>query len=274
MDRRISTSIIDAARPAEPVTLLGISQGAAACITYAIRHPERVARMILYGGYARGAMRRGTPVSERAYQAMVDLARADWGNDNPTFRQVFTSRFIPGGTSGAAPVVQRALPQDDLRRDRGQAAGGARRDGHLRITRRMYARRRWSCTRAVTKSCRSRKDACSPAASRGRSSSSSTRAITCCSSTSRRGSASRRRCSRSCRQDQPATNDAVFAALSARERQVLTLMAEGLGNAEIAERLQISDKTVRNHASNIFDKLGVWSRAQAIVFARDRGYTG
>ncbi len=75
-------------------------------------------------------------------------------------------------------------------------------------------------------------------------------------------------------QEQPATNDSVFAALSARERQVLTLMAEGLGNAEIAERLEISEKTVRNHASNIFDKLGVWSRAQAIVFARDRGYTG
>ncbi len=75
-------------------------------------------------------------------------------------------------------------------------------------------------------------------------------------------------------QDQQKANDAVFAALSARERQVLTLMAEGLGNAEIAERLQISEKTVRNHASNIFDKLGVWSRAQAIVFARDRGYNG
>ena len=68
--------------------------------------------------------------------------------------------------------------------------------------------------------------------------------------------------------------DSVFAALSGRERQVLTLMAEGLSNAEIAERLQISEKTVRNHASNIFDKLGVWSRAQAIVFARDRGYSG
>ena len=73
-------------------------------------------------------------------------------------------------------------------------------------------------------------------------------------------------------QDQAATNDPVFAALSGRERQVLTLMAEGLSNAEIAERLQISEKTVRNHASNIFDKLGVWSRAQAIVFARDHGY--
>jgi DNA-binding NarL/FixJ family response regulator len=50
------------------------------------------------------------------------------------------------------------------------------------------------------------------------------------------------------------------------------LMSEGLSNIEIAERLAISEKTVRNHASNVFDKLGVWSRAQAIVFARDRGF--
>jgi DNA-binding NarL/FixJ family response regulator len=49
-------------------------------------------------------------------------------------------------------------------------------------------------------------------------------------------------------------------------------MGDGLGNADIAARLKISDKTVRNHASNIFDKLGVWSRAQAIVFARDHGF--
>jgi DNA-binding NarL/FixJ family response regulator len=61
-------------------------------------------------------------------------------------------------------------------------------------------------------------------------------------------------------------------ALSARERQVLALMTEGMSNTEIAESLVISEKTVRNHASNVFDKLGVWSRAQAIVFARDRGF--
>ena len=64
----------------------------------------------------------------------------------------------------------------------------------------------------------------------------------------------------------------MFDALSDRERQVLALMGDGLSNADIAERLAISEKTVRNHASNIFDKLGVWSRAQAIVFARDRGF--
>ena len=49
-------------------------------------------------------------------------------------------------------------------------------------------------------------------------------------------------------------------------------MADGLGNHDIAERLRISEKTVRNHASDVFDKLGVRSRAQAIVFARDHGF--
>jgi two-component system response regulator DegU len=54
---------------------------------------------------------------------------------------------------------------------------------------------------------------------------------------------------------------------------VLALMADGLSNTDIGERLQITEKTVRNHATSIFDKLGVWSRAQAIVFAREHGFT-
>ena len=70
-----------------------------------------------------------------------------------------------------------------------------------------------------------------------------------------------------------ASSGAAFAALSSREREVLALMTEGLSNTDIAERLRISEKTVRNHASNVFDKLGVWSRAQAIVFARDHGFS-
>jgi DNA-binding NarL/FixJ family response regulator len=70
------------------------------------------------------------------------------------------------------------------------------------------------------------------------------------------------------------SRDAAFAALSARERQVLALIADGMSNSAIAEHLNISERTVRNHASNVFDKLGVWSRAQAIVFARDHGFSG
>jgi len=57
-----------------------------------------------------------------------------------------------------------------------------------------------------------------------------------------------------------------------RPDKVLTLIAEGMSNAQIAERLSISEKTVRNHVSNLFDKLGVWTRAQAIVFAMERGF--
>ena len=53
---------------------------------------------------------------------------------------------------------------------------------------------------------------------------------------------------------------------------MLQPLTEGLANAEMAQRLGISEKTVRNHVSKVFDKLGVWTRAQAIVFARDRGF--
>ena len=91
-------AVIDAADPKEPVTLLGISQGGIACIGYALRHPERVARLILYGGYARGTYLRSNPQAEATFRAVIDLVRAAWGSRNPSFRQIFTSRFIPEGT--------------------------------------------------------------------------------------------------------------------------------------------------------------------------------
>jgi DNA-binding NarL/FixJ family response regulator len=62
-----------------------------------------------------------------------------------------------------------------------------------------------------------------------------------------------------------------FPELTAREREVLDLVARGLGNQEIARRLSISHRTARNHVSNIFTKLQVADRAQAIVAARDAG---
>jgi DNA-binding NarL/FixJ family response regulator len=62
-----------------------------------------------------------------------------------------------------------------------------------------------------------------------------------------------------------------FAALTARESEILDLIARGLDNGEIAARLQITGKTLRNHITNIFSKLGLTSRAQAIVRARDAG---
>ncbi len=66
--------------------------------------------------------------------------------------------------------------------------------------------------------------------------------------------------------------DHVKASLSQRERTILGLLTEGLSNVSIAARLALSEETARNHISNIFDKIGVWSRAEAIVFARDRHF--
>jgi DNA-binding NarL/FixJ family response regulator len=63
----------------------------------------------------------------------------------------------------------------------------------------------------------------------------------------------------------------VFPELTEREREVLSLIAAGRENAEIARELGVSTKTVRNHASNIFMKLQVAHRAQAIVLAREAG---
>jgi len=69
----------------------------------------------------------------------------------------------------------------------------------------------------------------------------------------------------------PVAADLAFPELTDREREILELMAQGHTNAEIAERLMLRTKTVQNHISNIFSKLQVADRAQAIVRARDAG---
>jgi pimeloyl-ACP methyl ester carboxylesterase len=79
--------------------LVGLSQGCAVSAAYAARHPERVSRMILYGGYTRGWKRRGTKDKVEQEEAMLALARHGWGQDNPAFRQVFTSLFAPDATA-------------------------------------------------------------------------------------------------------------------------------------------------------------------------------
>jgi DNA-binding CsgD family transcriptional regulator len=69
----------------------------------------------------------------------------------------------------------------------------------------------------------------------------------------------------------PAAAAGAFNELTAREQGVLDLIAQGLDNAQIAARLELSEKTVRNHITSIFDKINVESRAQAIVLAREQG---
>ena len=95
-------AVVDAAG-IERFALLGISQGCAVSIAYAVRHPERVSHLILLGGYSVGWKRRARTEAEReAGEAMLTLMRLGWGQENPAFRQMFTSQFIPGATKEQA----------------------------------------------------------------------------------------------------------------------------------------------------------------------------
>jgi class 3 adenylate cyclase/pimeloyl-ACP methyl ester carboxylesterase len=95
-------SVVDATG-LDRFALLGISQGCSVSIAYAVRHPQRVSHLILFGGYAVGwAKRARTPAEKEQGAAMLTLVRLGWGQENPAFRQLFTSQFIPGGTKEQA----------------------------------------------------------------------------------------------------------------------------------------------------------------------------
>jgi class 3 adenylate cyclase/pimeloyl-ACP methyl ester carboxylesterase len=80
--------------------LFGMSQGCAISVAYAVRHPERVSHLVLYGGFARGAYRRAKNELElQKAKALAALIRTGWGDDSPVYRQLFSSLFMPGGTA-------------------------------------------------------------------------------------------------------------------------------------------------------------------------------
>ena len=91
-------TVVDAAG-VERFALFGISQGASVSIAYAAAHPERVSQLILLGGYARGRRMHGNVESENEAQAFITLMRQGWGLDNPAFRQIFSSIYVPDASA-------------------------------------------------------------------------------------------------------------------------------------------------------------------------------
>ncbi len=91
-------AVVDAAG-VERFPLLGISQGGAVSVAYAVRHPERVSHLILYGAYARGWALREDDAQKLKREAMITLIEQGWGQDNPAFRQMWSALYIPKGNS-------------------------------------------------------------------------------------------------------------------------------------------------------------------------------
>ena len=90
-------TVVDAAG-LERFPLLGISRGGPIAIAYAVKHPERVTQLVLYGAFAAGMNHVGTPQQLEARRALTSLMRLGWGLNNPAFCKTFTCRFIPEAT--------------------------------------------------------------------------------------------------------------------------------------------------------------------------------
>ncbi len=252
-------------------SLLGCSQGSAASIAYAARHPDRVDRLVLYGGYARGTMKRdpGQAQIDEA-RMLIDLIRLGWGQENPAFRQVFTSLFLPEGTpeqmswfnelerNSASPEMAARIVASFGQIDVADLASSLR-CPVLVLHSKGDARVPFEEGRLLASLIPGARFV--PLQSRNHILLEREEAFASCFAHIREFLR------------EGATSAAQpFHDLSARERQILELLAYGLDNWQIGARLSLSEKTVRNNVSRLFDKLGVHTRAQAIVKAREAGF--
>ena len=255
-------AVVDAAG-LERFALFGHSQGGAIAMEYAVRHPERVSQLVLLGAYARGRLKR-SPQSRSESEAQLKLVEVGWGGDDPSYRQFFASQFMPGAS------LEQLRQMAELQRVSSSPTDATR------ILRAYYEIDvsaqvpRISCPALVL---HARGDLRVPF-EEGRAVAAmipGARFVPLDSD------------NHILIENEPAFarlfeemrgflgSAPSFGGLTAREAQILEQIAQGLDNTQIAARLELSEKTVRNHITSIFDKIGVESRAQAIVMARERG---
>jgi pimeloyl-ACP methyl ester carboxylesterase/DNA-binding CsgD family transcriptional regulator len=256
-------------------SLLGTCWGGPIAIEYAARHPERVDRLILYGTYARGRMRwNDRPQEIEKAKLLLDLTRLGWGRENHAFQQVWASHFQPGGTL------------EHLRSWSNQQRAATSSETAVRLLRIGWnvdvteAARKIKCPVLIV---HPERDAVVPI-EEGRLLASliPDGRFVQIDSENHMPLAEEPAWPRLVEElrrflaEQSVTPDIgrsrlPLGELTPRERAVLEGIAEGLDNTEIAASLELSEKTVRNHITRVFDKIGVEHRYQAIVRARDAG---
>jgi len=257
----------------DPFSILGLCQGGSIAVAYAVRHPNRVRKLVLYDAYTHGALVEGQRVFERAKaEALTQMIKVGWGRRNAAFRKVFADLLVPDGTKEQQQWLA------DLQRESTSPEMAARlwRAFHEVDIRDLAPRvQSPSLVFHVTS------DAMIPFAMGRRLASllPDARFIPLDGN------------NHILLPDEPAWERFIselhgflagddltapeadgFEDLTPREREVLDLIARGWSNGQIAEELFISPKTVRNHVTRIYSKLDVDRRAEAIVKAREAGF--
>jgi len=248
--------------------LLGFCQGAAVAVTYAARHPERVDRLILYGSYIQGMYKTGDPETIKMAQSMEEIIRQGWGISTPAYQELFARLLMPEGsmeqigwlceqqrrstTAEHAARFFHAFQTIDISQDVARVRAPAlvlhqRDDGMVPFDRGQQMATLLHDARFVPLEGKNHMILPDEPAW-----ATFTAEVDDFLRTSR---------------DNEQAEE--FRELTRREYMVLKCIARGLSNEEIADTLFISTKTVGNHITHIFSKLGVSSRSQAIVRARD-----
>lgn len=263
-------TVVDAAGH-ERFALLGISQGASIAIAYAVRHPERVTQLVLHGGYARGRLVRSRSAQDaEEAEMMARLAEIGWGKTDPSFRQFFTTQFVPGGTP------QQHEWFNELQRISSSPTNAA---NFMRAFNTIDVTALLPQVRCPTLVLHCTHDARVPF-EEGRLLATTIPGAQFVPIESRNhlllDEPGWQRALAAIdaflpQPHAPEGADGRIAALSPRLLGLLDLMAQGRDNAQIAAVLGLSEKTVRNHITALFDRLEVANRAQAIVLARENG---
>jgi pimeloyl-ACP methyl ester carboxylesterase/DNA-binding CsgD family transcriptional regulator len=261
--------VVDAAG-LERFAIFGASQGSAFAIAYAARHPERVTHLIIYGGFARGWVKRGSAAEIAQRETQARLIELGWGSDEPSFRQVFTTQFMPDAKPDAIRAFNDLMP---LTSSAETAAKIFLTNGEIDV---QAEARQVRCPTLVM---HATGDLRIPFEEGRRVASLIPGAqfviIKRRNHLTPPGDPAWRTLLEAIvgfyPPEQAAGGAGSFAQLTAREREVLDLIAEGRDNAQIAAWLDVSEKTVRNHITHIYDKIGVENRARAIVLARESG---
>ncbi|HMB38995.1 MAG TPA: alpha/beta fold hydrolase [Wenzhouxiangellaceae bacterium] len=253
--------------------LIGLCQGGAVAAAYAARHPDRISRLVLYDSYPFGAYAEGAPDSlGREARALAGMIEVGWGKRSGAFREVFANLLMPEAGKDALQWIGEMQRRSASARN-ARLMWGAFNTFDIRDIAADIA--------APTLVFHGRRDAMVPfEAGRQLASLIPDARFVPLETSNHILLPNEDAWETFCREvDDFLEPEAVAArashaaldTLTPRETEVLSGVARGLGNREMADLLRISEKTVRNHVTTIFSKLGVASRAKAIVAARDAG---